>query len=139
MNTLRLLIIDDDEDDFLLTSDLLNQVAGQPVHATWAESYEAALGYIRRDDRDICLADYRLAPTMAELIKTAVALGCRAPMILDRQGDHSIDLLACRPGCRLPRQGRGRRRDARAIFALCAGAQSHHAGTYRSEGDRRTG
>ncbi|HRW50217.1 MAG TPA: response regulator [Caldilinea sp.] len=100
MNTLRLLIIDDDEDDFLLTSDLLNQVAGQPVHATWAESYEAALAYIRRDDHDICLVDYRLgAHDGLELIKTAVALGCRAPMILmTGQGDHSIDLLAMQAG-----------------------------------------
>ena len=53
MNAIRVLIIDDDEDDFLLTSDLLTQVAGRPVQAAWADAYASGIEWIRRGEHDI--------------------------------------------------------------------------------------
>jgi len=96
----KVLLVDDDEDDYLITRDLISQDSGRRYQLDWVNSYEAGLEAIRRGEHDICLLDYRLGErTGLELLREAQPFNRRAPMILlTGQGDHEIDLEAMKAG-----------------------------------------
>src|SRR5262249_28896358 len=97
---ITILLVDDDEDDYLLTRELLIEADARRFALTWAATYEAALEAIAQRLYDVCLVDYRLgAHTGLELIDEALTRGCTAPIILlTGQGDHTIDLQAMQAG-----------------------------------------
>ena len=97
---LRILLIDDDDDSYVITRGLLSQVQGAAINLEWAGTYEAGLAALRRGEYDACLLDYRLgARDGLELLREALAEGCRPPIImLTGQSDHDIDLQAMRAG-----------------------------------------
>jgi signal transduction histidine kinase len=96
----RVLLVEDDEDDYLLTRDLLREIYGGRFHLDWEPDYGAALGAIHRNRHDIYLIDYRLGSDNGlDLLREAVARGCTAPIILlTGQEDREIDLEAMRVG-----------------------------------------
>jgi PAS domain S-box-containing protein len=96
----KVLLVDDDEDDYVITRDLIAQIKERRYHLDWINSYDAAVPVIRRQEHDICLLDYRLGErTGLELLRESQSLNCRAPMILlTGQGDHEIDLEAMKAG-----------------------------------------
>ncbi|HEX3100535.1 MAG TPA: EAL domain-containing protein, partial [Pyrinomonadaceae bacterium] len=98
--TLRVLLIEDDEDDFVLTSDLLNEVTGTKYEITWVSKYSDALPAICSGNHDICLIDYRLGEGNGiQLVREAIAADCLVPMILlTGQGGHEIDIEATQAG-----------------------------------------
>jgi len=98
--TIRALLVDDDEDDFLITRDLLAEIRIADYRLEWASSFERALEIIGRGEHDVYLIDYRLgASSGLDLIKQAIADGCRAPMILlTGQGDSEVDIEAMKTG-----------------------------------------
>ena len=100
MSPIRVLVIDDDEDDFILTADLLSDINRERHLATWASSYEAALDAVRTAEYDVCLIDYRLgARNGLELLRQLIQAGCIAPLILlTGQGDREVDLHAMEAG-----------------------------------------
>ena len=100
MTPLQVLLIDDDEDSFLIARGLLAQVKGASYELQWVDSYEAGLEVLRLERHDACLLDYRLgARTGLELLQQAVAQGCRTPIImLTGQSDHEVDLQAMKAG-----------------------------------------
>lgn len=81
--TVRVLIVEDDPEDFELTRDLLYAVQ-QPRYAVdWAATYDAGLDAIQADSHDVCLIDYRLgARDGVEFMRECAANGISAPMIL---------------------------------------------------------
>lgn len=97
---LNILLVDDDEDDFLIVRSLLSKVEGQFQHLTWSSSYDAALEAMQKKAYDVYLVDYRLgARDGLSLLREAREQGCREPMILlTGQGGHRIDLEAMRAG-----------------------------------------
>jgi len=97
---LRVFLVDDDEDDFLLTRHHLGQVEGRQYQLDWAATFEAGLEELVRGAHDVYLVDYRLGPRDGlELIREAVRAGCRAPLILlTGQGDRAVDLEAMQAG-----------------------------------------
>jgi diguanylate cyclase (GGDEF)-like protein/PAS domain S-box-containing protein len=97
---IRILLIDDDEDDQVLARDLLAEIGKERFHLDWLSRYEDALAAIRRCGHDIYLLDYHLGErTGLELLRQAVAGGCRAPIImLTGLGDRDVDLEAMRVG-----------------------------------------
>jgi len=97
---LRLLLVDDDEDDYLLTRDLLAEIPGTTYHLDWVDSYDAAREAVDRREHELYLFDYRLGEhTGLELLRESRAAGCRAPIILlTGQGDHSLDMEAMKAG-----------------------------------------
>ena len=99
-NILRLLLIEDDEDDHILTAALLNEVKGTEYEITWISTYADGLAAMIAGNHDICLIDYRLGEgTGIELIRAAISDGCRMPMILlTGQGDMEIDIEATQAG-----------------------------------------
>jgi signal transduction histidine kinase len=97
---LRVLIADDDEDDYFLTRDLLLQSRRQKVHLDWAPNYREALQAIERNEHDVYLFDYRLGEGDGlELLRQAVARGCKAPIILlTGDDDWETDVQAMKGG-----------------------------------------
>jgi len=96
----RVLLVDDDEDDFIITRDLISQIGDRRYQLDWVDNYEAALAAIQRREHDICLLDYRLGGhTGLELLAEAKFFIVRLPMILlTGQDDHEIDLKAMKAG-----------------------------------------
>ncbi|HTR36888.1 MAG TPA: ATP-binding protein [Bryobacteraceae bacterium] len=97
---LRVLIADDDEDDYLITRDLLSQIGRPRFHTNWAPSYRAALQAIELNQHDIYLFDYRLGEGDGlELLREALARGCKAPIILlTGTDDWETDVEAMKAG-----------------------------------------
>jgi two-component system, cell cycle sensor histidine kinase and response regulator CckA len=77
------LLIDDDEDDFLLTRTLLQEASADPVTVDWAQTYERGLSSLLESTHDVALIDYRLGKDNGvELLRTARACGCTTPLIM---------------------------------------------------------
>ena len=97
---LRVLIADDDEDDYLITRDLLSQIGRPKFRTDWAPSYRAALQAIELNQHDVYLFDYRLGEGDGlELLRQALARGCKAPIILlTGTDDWETDVEAMKAG-----------------------------------------
>jgi len=96
----RILLVEDDEDDFVLTRDLLGESRRTRFELDWVSSFDEALGALTRNGHDVALIDYRLGEHDGlELLHHARDLGVVAPLILlTGQGDGDIDLAAMRAG-----------------------------------------
>ena len=100
MERLNVLLIDDDNDDYLITRDLLADIEGSRYELDWESDYESASEQIARGVHDVYLIDYRLGErTGLDLLKEVVAKGCRGPIILlTGQGYHELDVEAMNAG-----------------------------------------
>jgi two-component system cell cycle sensor histidine kinase/response regulator CckA len=98
---LRVLLVDDDEDDCALTRDLVSQIrAPRRAELEWASSYDAGLAALRNNGVDVCLLDYRLgARDGLQLLSEARSDGCICPIIvLTGKGGDGTDILAMTRG-----------------------------------------
>ncbi len=96
----RILIIDDDEDDFILTSGFLQAIQDRNLEIEWCYSYKSALDHIGNRAFDLYLVDYRLgARTGIDLLKEAREMDCEEPIILlTGKGNPNIDKQAMQMG-----------------------------------------
>src|SRR5436190_21550977 len=96
----KVLLIEDDEDDYLLTRGLLSRAIYGSFELEWASTFEAGLEKIAEHRHDVYLIDYRLgAHDGIELMRLTRANGCRAPLILVAgQGDHQLYIEAMEAG-----------------------------------------
>ncbi|HEY9725520.1 MAG TPA: response regulator [Chroococcales cyanobacterium] len=96
----KVLLVDDDEDDYVLTCGWFSEMEGARFELEWVATYEAAVEAIAHHRHDVYLLDYRLGERNGlELLREAVANGCSAPMILlTGQGDHEVDIEAMMAG-----------------------------------------
>jgi PAS domain S-box-containing protein len=95
------LLIEDDEDDYLITRSLLAKARTIDAHLDWAKSYEEGLEAILTNTYDASLVDYRLgAQTGLDLLEELNDRGgVRTPVILlTGQGDVEVDLHAMQAG-----------------------------------------
>jgi two-component sensor histidine kinase/CheY-like chemotaxis protein len=97
---IRVLLVEDDEDDYLLTRAGLSKSEGIVFDLAWTKTYASALEAIKCNQHDVYLIDYRLdAHDGLELLREAIGLGCEAPLILlTGTGDHAVDTEAMRVG-----------------------------------------
>ncbi|MGZ3651289.1 MAG: ATP-binding protein [Bdellovibrionota bacterium] len=95
----RILLIDDDPDDHLMFQDLVSQIPGRKYQVEWASSYSEGLKRIE-GKFDVCFLDYRLGGhTGIDLLREAMAKGCKTPIILlTGYGEPEVDLEAMREG-----------------------------------------
>jgi PAS domain S-box-containing protein len=98
--TIKVLLIEDDEDDYILTRELLSEVKGGKYAVDWAPSYEEGLKVAGRREHHVCLVDYRLGERSGvQLIREAREFGLTTPMILlTGQGNHDVDVEAIEAG-----------------------------------------
>lgn len=98
---IRILVIDDDEEDFIIIGQYIKHINGNmAITLNWCSDYNEALDAICRDEHDIYFVDFRLgAKTGLELIREAVSKNCEQPLILlTGAGNTSIDLEAMQAG-----------------------------------------
>ena len=57
---IRVLYIDDDEDDYIVACDLLEEIEGKQITVEWVNNYEDALKAIEANTYDVHLVDYYL-------------------------------------------------------------------------------
>lgn len=99
-DSMRILLIEDDEDDYLLTKELLAEVFGRHLKLDWINCWQQALETVFEARHDVVIVDYRLGERNGlELVREAVHLGCGVPFIvLTGEGNREIDLEAMRAG-----------------------------------------
>jgi FixJ family two-component response regulator len=99
-NPIRVLLVEDDEDDYFLARDLLSEVKNGGYSLERVATYDDGLEAMRQNRHDIYLLDYRLdRRTGVELLREAAAQGCRGPVILlTGQGERAVDLEAMKSG-----------------------------------------
>ena len=99
-NKIKVLLIDDDEEDFILTREQLFDVGARKYNIDWLSSFDEGLEAVLNNKYDVCLIDYRLGSNNGlDLIKEAIEKGCKTPMILlTGQGAMEIDERAMKIG-----------------------------------------
>ncbi|MDH6065140.1 hybrid sensor histidine kinase/response regulator [Umezakia ovalisporum] len=99
-NPIRVLLVDDDEEDYILTRDWFSEFQVAGCELEWIDNYEIAKDIIAQNNYDIYLVDYRLGiHSGLELLRQAIAEGCSSPIILlTGHGDREIDLEAMKAG-----------------------------------------
>ena len=96
----RILIVDDDEDDYFITSEYISKVHGHKFEIDWCYRYNEAQEKIEKHEYSLYLIDYHLgSKTGLDLIKESVKNGWEQPFILlTGKGNHQIDLEAMKSG-----------------------------------------
>ncbi len=96
----RVLLVDDDRGDYLITRDLLADIPSASFQLNWIPNYQDALETICRGGYDIYLIDYQLGDrTGLELLREVQARNSTGPMILlTGQGATSVDRAAMEAG-----------------------------------------
>lgn len=97
---IRILIIDDDEDDFILTSGFINSIEDRTFDIQWCYNYKMALEEIASKNFHLYFVDYRLgAKTGIDLLSEAMEMNCEEPIILlTGKGNSAIDKQAMQMG-----------------------------------------
>lgn len=100
ISDLKILIIDDDEDDFFITSQYLEDINAFNINCSWSYNINDALQKLTSNSYDLYFLDYRLgAKTGLEVLQEAITKGCYKPVILlTGKGTHEIDKLAVEHG-----------------------------------------
>ena len=98
---IRVLLVEDDEDDALLTRHHFRDIEGMQFDVDWAADFDTGVQrLLNSGPYDACLVDYHLgAKNGVEFVLRAVASGSGVPVILlTGQGDHEVDVAAMNAG-----------------------------------------
>ncbi|MCK2149265.1 EAL domain-containing protein [Marinobacter alexandrii] len=97
---LRILLIEDDEDDYLITRDLLEEASPVRTLLEWQTTAERGISALCNGHYDAALIDLRLGPDSGlDVIRQAQAYGISTPYILlTGQGDDELDIKAVELG-----------------------------------------
>jgi signal transduction histidine kinase len=97
---IKILLIDDDEEDYIITQDIIADIPNKKYLLDWVDAYDKGMQAIQQAQHDIYLVDYRLGVSSGlELIREAIEEGCTDPLILlTGQGDQEIDEKAMKAG-----------------------------------------
>lgn len=98
--SIKILLVDDDEEDYLITQDLLDDIPDKHFELDWVDNYQAGLERFAQLEHDVYLFDYRLgAQSGLDLLTRTREISCRAPVIiLTGQGDVEVDQAAQQAG-----------------------------------------
>lgn len=99
-NSIRILIVDDDEDDFLIISDYIRNINPTRFVLHWCFNYLEALTHMKHHNYDLYFVDYRLgARTGLDLLKEAISAQCEEPIVLlTGKGNYKVDMEAMQAG-----------------------------------------
>jgi signal transduction histidine kinase/FixJ family two-component response regulator len=98
--TIKVLLVEDDEDDYILVRDMLGDVDGTSYELHWVNSYETGLDALRSSRYDVCLLDYHLREQSGIGFMHALAGQDHVPPIIFLTGmaNYAVDLEAMRAG-----------------------------------------
>jgi two-component system sensor histidine kinase/response regulator len=96
--SIRVLLIEDDEDDYVITRNLFAKTEGGNYQLEWEGNYAASVETIKANRHDVYLIDYRLGEhNGVDLVRLVVESGCKAPVIM-LTGEPRVDIEATRAG-----------------------------------------
>ncbi|TVP45989.1 MAG: response regulator [Gemmatimonadales bacterium] len=98
--TLRVLLVEDQEEDALMTRALLQNLPDTRTDVEWAPTPAGGLGALLERRHDVCLLDYHMGEeTGLDVLKRARSQAVRTPVILlTGKGSRRVDLEAMRAG-----------------------------------------
>jgi diguanylate cyclase (GGDEF)-like protein/PAS domain S-box-containing protein len=99
-SAIRILVIDDDEDDVVLTRGLLNEIEDFRATVDCERSYEGALARLATEEHDIYLVACQIGGELGiAWMREARQRGMNKPVIvMTAQGSHEVDLEAMAAG-----------------------------------------
>ncbi len=96
--SLRVLVVDDSEDDFVIVRALL-QEAEPTVEVAWCSNFEDGLAAMKANAHDVCLVDFHLGPTYGvDLVRAAVDSGVQLPLIMLTGTTSGVDIECLQAG-----------------------------------------
>ncbi|HEY1022031.1 MAG TPA: ATP-binding protein [Flavisolibacter sp.] len=97
---IKVLIIDDDEDDFFITSDYMKGIEEYKLKIDWSYKFAEAVQLLQNKTYDIYFVDYRLgAKTGLDFLREAVRIGAEEPIVLlTGKGNKTVDVEAMQMG-----------------------------------------
>ncbi|MFH1700651.1 MAG: response regulator [Candidatus Zixiibacteriota bacterium] len=96
----RLLIVDDDQDDFILCREILKEIKNVEFVVEWTSQPDEFFDSVAKHSHDVYLIDYYLGEYCGlDLVSEARRRGCILPLILlTGQGDDDVDHQAVKAG-----------------------------------------
>jgi PAS domain S-box-containing protein len=96
----RILIVDDDQDDFIITGEYIKHIPNTSYKIDWCPKYNDALAHMIARDYDMYFVDYRLgAKSGVDLLKAALDNNCEEPIVLlTGKGNYAVDIEAMQLG-----------------------------------------
>lgn len=96
----QILLIEDDEDDYILTRAILNDIHTVQVSLDWVMTVDSALEAFENNQHDAILVDYDLGSRSGlDLVREAALRGVKAPLImLSGRGSYETDVEAMHLG-----------------------------------------
>src|SRR5438876_778602 len=97
---IKVLLVEDDEDDFVLLRALFEEIKVQHFQLDWVRTFQTGLEAMLKNQHDICLLDYRLGGQSGiELLRAALERGCQlTALLLTGSKEHEIDVAAMDAG-----------------------------------------
>src|SRR5579862_4508305 len=97
---IRVLLVDDDEHDYLLTRGHLTEITGQAYVIDWARGGDEGLQRIAENRHDVVLLDQHLGRMSGlDVLRQALARGSRAAFVfLTARADPAFDELVLSAG-----------------------------------------
>jgi two-component sensor histidine kinase len=96
----RILLVDDDEDEHIIVDDLLRSALGDRFELTWASTFSAGLESILASSFHVCLVDYRLGERsgLELLVEAKFKSSSTEFILLTGEGDIRVDIDAANAG-----------------------------------------
>ena len=99
MAPLRILLVEDNEDDYIIIRDLLSDMNNVTAELEWLSTYDEALAALKTHTYDVCLMDYHLdGHTGLELLQEMVASIPTPMILLTGNEDYDVDVAATKAG-----------------------------------------
>jgi PAS domain S-box-containing protein len=97
---LKVLVVDDDEDDFIITKEIFEEIRARNIIVDWAPTYQKGLESYFKAAHDIYIVDYLLgAKTGIDFLMEGRDAKVKNPVIMiTGKGDHQVDKLAMAKG-----------------------------------------
>jgi PAS domain S-box-containing protein len=97
---IRVLVVDDDEDDYFILAGYINDIQANKFIIEWCNNYDTALKKINKKEYDIYFVDYRLGNrTGLDLLREACNEDFDDPLVLlTGKGNKDIDIKAMESG-----------------------------------------
>ena len=96
----KILVVDDDEDDYIITSDYIRSISGSGFTIEWCPSYSEGIKQLLEAKHDLYFVDYRLgAKSGVDFLKEAKINNCGRPIVLlTGKGNYAVDIQAMELG-----------------------------------------
>lgn len=86
---LRVLLVDDNDDEYVLINDMLAEISGCQFCLEWVSDYDTALKAVKRNEHDVCLLNYYPGEYDAvEFMYSVLGNGCEIPFIMLTENDN---------------------------------------------------